>query len=228
MLGRLATSVSHDIRHPLGAVLLHVEVLEEEFREPSPESQSVIAESLTEVQTQLARLEELVQNYLSLARVAQLDATPQDLGAIIQVWAKEWQALTTAQGVTLRLTGMADCGVVTLHESTLRRGLLNLVQNALDAMPQGGILTVTGHGTATHVQLQIHDTGSGIPTEQLPRIFEPLYTTKPEGTGLGLYIVREIVAAHGGQITVDSVVGHGTMFTLTLPRTMETAQAAAQ
>jgi signal transduction histidine kinase len=106
--------------------------------------------------------------------------------------------------------------------------LLNLVQNALDAMPQGGILTVTGHGTATHVQLQIHDTGSGIPTEQLHRIFEPLYTTKPEGTGLGLYIMREIVAVHGGQITVDSVVGHGTTFTLTLPRTMETAQVAAQ
>src|SRR5262249_60514165 len=121
MLGRLATSVSHDIRNPLGAVLLHVEVLEEEFREPSPESQVVMAESLTEVKTQLARLEELVQNYLSLARVAQLDATPQDLGAIIQVWAKEWQALTTAQGVTLRLTVVADGGVVTVDETMLPR-----------------------------------------------------------------------------------------------------------
>jgi len=84
MLGRLATSVSHDIRNPLGAVLLHVEVLEEELRAPSPESQSVIAESLIEVKTQLARLEELVQNYLSLARVAQLDTIPQDLGTTLQ------------------------------------------------------------------------------------------------------------------------------------------------
>ena len=135
MLGRLATSVSHDIRNPLGAVLLHVEVLEEELREPSPESQSVIAESLIEVKTQLARLEELVQNYLSLARVAQLDTIPQDLGTTLQAWAKEWQALTTAPGVTLQLAGIANCGVVALHESPLRRVLLNLVQNALDAMP---------------------------------------------------------------------------------------------
>jgi signal transduction histidine kinase len=99
--------------------------------------------------------------------------------------------------------------------------LLNLVQNAVDAMCQGGTLTVTGQGTMTHAQLQICDTGSGIPPEQLPKIFEPLYTTKPEGTGLGLFIVREIVAAHGGTIAVKSVEGQGTTFTLTLPRTAE-------
>jgi signal transduction histidine kinase len=68
------------------------------------------------------------------------------------------------------------------------------------------------------VQLQVCDTGSGIPAEQLAQLFEPLHTTKPEGTGLGLYITREIVAAHGGQIMVQSVVGQGTTFTLTLPR----------
>jgi signal transduction histidine kinase len=87
-------------------------------------------------------------------------------------------------------------------------------------MPLGGTLTVTGQGTTMHAQLQIRDTGSGIPAEQLPKIFEPLYTTKSEGTGLGLFIVREIVAAHGGTITVESVEGQGTTFTLTLPRIM--------
>jgi signal transduction histidine kinase len=118
----------------------------------------------------------------------------------------------------LRVEGIADLGTVAVHPSTLRRALLNLVQNALDAMPEGGTLTLRGAGTATHVQLQVCDTGSGIPAEQLAQIFEPLHTTKPEGTGLGLYITREIVAAHGGQIMVQSVVGQGTTFTLTLPR----------
>jgi len=85
-------------------------------------------------------------------------------------------------------------------------------------VPQGGTLTVTGAGTATHVQTQVRDTGSGIPPEQLPQVFEPLYTSKAEGTSLGLYIVQQIVTAHGGQATVQSCVGQGTTFTLTLPR----------
>jgi PAS domain S-box-containing protein len=86
------------------------------------------------------------------------------------------------------------------------------------AMPLGETITLTGHGTVTQVQLHVQDTGSGIAAEQLQQIFEPLYTTKPGGTGLGLYLVQEAVAAHGGQVTVQSIVGQGTMFTITLPR----------
>ena len=108
---------------------------------------------------------------------------------------------------------MEHLGTVPFHASTLRRAILNLVQNALDAMPQGGTLTLKGEGTATQVQLQVRDTGSGIPAEQLPHIFEPLYTTTPEGTGLGLYLMQEIVAAHGWKVRVESVVGQGTTFT---------------
>jgi two-component system sensor histidine kinase HydH len=102
--------------------------------------------------------------------------------------------------------------------NTLRRALLNLVQNALDAMPQGGTLTVAAQGTATHVQIEVRDTGGGVPAAYLPRLFEPLYTTKPGGTGLGLYIVQEIVKAHGGDVTVQSAAGRDTTFTVTLPR----------
>jgi signal transduction histidine kinase len=91
------------------------------------------------------------------------------------------------------------------------------VQNALDAMPQGGTLPLRGQRTTTAVHIQVQDTRSGIAATALAQIFEPLYTTKPGGTGLGLYIVQEIVAAHGGQITVESREGHGTTFTLTLP-----------
>jgi signal transduction histidine kinase len=84
-------------------------------------------------------------------------------------------------------------------------------------MPQGGTLRLACARTATEVQLRIRDSEVGMPAEQLPRIFEPLYTTKPGGTGLGLYIVREILIAHGGQVTVESVEGQGTLFILTFP-----------
>jgi two-component system, NtrC family, sensor histidine kinase HydH len=85
-------------------------------------------------------------------------------------------------------------------------------------MPWGSTVTLTGQSAAHQVQIQVRDTGSGIPTECLAQILEPLYTDKPEGTGLGLYIVQEVVRASGGQVTVQSIEGQGTTFTLTLPR----------
>jgi signal transduction histidine kinase len=217
LLGRLAAGVSHEIRNPLAALFLHVDLLEEELQQPTPGSAAQVAQVLAEIRTQLARLEDLVQNYLTLVRASQLERTPQDLGTALHAGAVEWQQLARRQGVLLRLEGLENLGIVPFHAHTLCRAILNLIQNALDAMPQGGTLTLVGQRTATHVQLQVRDTGSGIATEQCAKIFEPLYTTKPGGSGLGLYIVQEIVAAHGGTLTVESAPGCGTTFTITLP-----------
>jgi signal transduction histidine kinase len=130
---------------------------------------------------------------------------------------KEVAPQVAQRGVTLRREGAASLGLTALHANTFRRVLLNLVQNALDAMPQGGTLTLRGWQTASHVHLDICDTGTGIPADQLAQIFEPLYTTKPAGTGLGLYMVREIVTAHEGESRITSQVSHGTTFTIILP-----------
>jgi signal transduction histidine kinase len=218
MLGHLAAGLAHEIRNPLGAVFLHFDLLAEAFRHPTPESPEHIAESLAELAIQLPRLKDLVEDYLTLVRVSAIERTTHDIGEAIQGCIEEWQKLALPQGVTLQVEGVHNLGSVAFHPSTFYRALLNLVQNALEAMPQGGTLTVRGQRTATHVQMQVQDTGSGIPAEQLTQIFEPLYTTKPGGTGLGLYIVQEIIAAHEGQISVQSVAGQGTTFTITLPR----------
>jgi signal transduction histidine kinase len=218
LLGRLAAGVSHEIRNPLGAIFLHVDLLEEELQQPTPESPHQIAQALLEIRTQMGRLDELVQDYLSLVRVSTIELQPQDLGLCCQAWGADMQSQAAAKGVTLQLEGLESLGQVPVHASTLRRALLNLVQNALDAVAEGGRISITGQKTATHVRLQVRDTGIGIAAERLERIFEPLYTTKPGGTGLGLYIVQEIVTAHAGQITVESIEGQGTTFTITLPR----------
>src|SRR5262249_5177448 len=173
LLGRLAAGVSHEIRNPLAALFLHVDLLEEELQEPTPESAAQVTQALAEIRTNLARLEDLVQDYLTLVRTSQLERTPQDLGAALHAWAAERQRLATTQGVLLWWEEREDLGLFALHASALRRPMLNLVQNALDAMPQGGTLTLTGQRTATHVQLQVRDPGCGIPTEQLTKIFEP-------------------------------------------------------
>jgi PAS domain S-box-containing protein len=218
LLGRLAAGVSHEIRNPLAAVFLHVDVLTEELQQPSPDSPAVIAETLAEIKAHLTRVEDLVQDYLSLVRVHTLQREVQDLGMAVAAWGREFQEIVAAHGVKLQVDGVETLGPATFHASTLRRALLNLVQNAAEAMPQGGTITLAGRYTADQVQLLVRDTGSGIPADKLAQIFEPLYTTKPGGTGLGLYLVHEIVAAHEGQVTVQSTPGQGTTVTLTLPR----------
>ena len=227
LLGRLAAGVSHEIRNPLGVIFLHADLLEEELQQPSPDSPKQIAQSLGEIKTHLVRLDDLVQDYLSLVRVSTIQLAVQDLTAAMQSWSAEFQRLAATHGVTFLADGLETLGLAPFHASTLRRAFLNLVQNALDAMPEGGTLTLAGQGTTTQVQLQVRDTGSGIAAERLQQIFEPLYTTKPGGTGLGLYIVQEIVAAHAGQLTVDSKAGQGTTFTIALPRPVQ-AQTVGQ
>ena len=169
MLGQLAAGLAYEIRNPLGAVFLHVDVLTEELQQPSSDSPAQVAEALTEIKTQLARLDDLVQDYLSLVRLGSMVRTVQDLGAAVQAWGTEMQPALAARGSHLQMQGLARLGPVAFHPSTLRRVLVNLVQNAVDAMPQGGTVTLTGVETATHVQLLVHDTGSGITAEHLKR-----------------------------------------------------------
>ncbi|HEY5869342.1 MAG TPA: ATP-binding protein [Candidatus Tectomicrobia bacterium] len=217
LLGRLAAGVSHDLRNPLGAIFLHVDLLDEELREPSAASATEIAHALAEIKTQLARVDALIQDYLALVRVAAIQQAPGPLGRLVTQWAQEMAPALAAHGITLQLEALDQLGMVALHAHTLQRALLNLVQNAMEAMPPGGTLTLRGRRQGATVSLDVCDTGGGMPPEQTTQIFEPLYTTKPGGTGLGLYIVQEVIAAHGGQITVQSVVGQGSTFTITLP-----------
>jgi signal transduction histidine kinase len=217
MLGRLASALSHEIRNPLNAIVLHVDVLQEELRHPSPDSPAQFATSLADIKMELNRLNDLVQDYLSLARLSALQREAVALGVAVEDFAAEMQEMVESQGITLHLQGSESLGEVMLHQNTFRRVLLNLLQNAVEAMPQGGTITVRGRQDNPWVYLEFQDTGQGIPREQFPLLFTPFHSTKPEGTGLGLYVVQQVVVAHEGEITVTSEPGRGTTFTIALP-----------
>jgi PAS domain S-box-containing protein len=212
ILGQLAATVSHEIRNPLQSLALHLEFLEEELQ-PS----GAVAESFAMIKVELARLHSVVEDYLSLARVPNVRREAVAMDALLEAIAQEHQPRMAAQHVTLHLQGTQTLGQAALHRFTFRRAVLNLVANALDAMPEGGQLTLAGQRTASHLVVSVQDTGIGMPAEQLPLLFTPLYTTKTSGTGLGLYVVQEIVKAHGGTVDVTSTLGAGTTFTLRLP-----------
>ena len=217
MLGRLASTLSHEIRNPLGALFLLIDVLEEKLHQPMADHSAQVTRLLVDMKTMLSRMDDLVQDYLSLARLADLRLEPMELGAVVETYAQEMYKQCSCCGITLRLDGLSSLGQVNLHQNAFRRVLINLMQNAIDAMPQGGALTLCGRQAGSWVYLEVQDTGEGIPAEQLSELFVPFHTTKSDGTGLGLYVVREILAAHGGVVTVTSRPGAGTTCRVMLP-----------
>jgi two-component system sensor histidine kinase AtoS len=217
ILGRLAGAVSHEIRNPLTAIFLQADILEDELCRSERGQGTQVLRSLAIIKEEVARLHELVQQYLSLAHLSRLRCEPIELGAYLEKFCAEMQERVAVRDIVLQVEGSGDLGQVALHMNSFRRVLLNLLNNAVEAMPQGGTFTLHGQRSAEAVCLEASDTGCGIRPEDLPLLFSPLHTTKPEGTGLGLYLAREIVTAHGGDITVTSTPGMGTTFTITLP-----------
>jgi len=218
MLGRLAGAVSHEIRNPLTAIFLQTDILEDELHQPDGGDRNQITHSIHVIKEEVARLHELVQQYLSLARLSSLQCDPVDFGAYLKTFCGEIQEQLKVRGIALKLECHGNLGHVALHANSFRRVLLNLVTNAVEAMPRGGALTLRAKSTADAVHLEMSDTGCGIPPEQMALLFSPLHTTKPEGTGLGLYLAQEIITAHDGEIAVTSEPEVGTTFLLTLPR----------
>ena len=216
MLGRLASALSHEIRNPLNAIFLHADILEEEFRQPRSNPHDQIVESLAEIKAEISRLDDLVQDYLSLARLSDLSREPADLGALVKALGLEMHEQLESRSIVLHFKNLDHLGQVLLNRNAFRRAVLNLVQNAMDAMPHGGTLTLRGERTPTQVHLGVRDTGSGIAEDQFPLLFTPFHTTKPDGTGMGLYVVQQIVEAHEGEISVTSEP-NATTFTITLP-----------
>jgi PAS domain S-box-containing protein len=217
MLNHLARSVSHEIRNPLNAIFLHVDIIEEELRQPELETCLQVKQSLATVKAEVVRLHELVGDYLSLARLPDLRREPEDLRAFLEALAQEVQSQMAARGVTLHVGELGGLGVVALHRSTLRRALLNLMLYAMDATPQGGNLTLRGWRTTSHVHLVVHDMATILQADQLSLLQSSCQATELEGSALLFYVVQEIVAAHGGTMAVTSEPGKGTTFNVTLP-----------
>jgi PAS domain S-box-containing protein len=222
MLGRMAATFSHEVRNPLQSLRLYAEILEEEVAECVPDTQVAsrknIDYALTVIREEATRMSDIVQDYLSLARLGSLTRDPEDVGMLLLGVIKDQSEAFARRGITLQLEGIEGLGYALIHPSTFRRALFNLIQNAIDAIGANGCLTLLGREAQDQIQLDIMDTGPGIAPEVISDIFTPFHTTKTEGTGLGLYVVQEVITAHEGHIFVDSELGKGTTFTITLPR----------
>lgn len=213
-LGELASGVAHEIRNPLNAIHVIAQRLGREF---TPRAGAPEYLRLTEaVREEVGRLNRIVEQFLQYARPPRPRPAPLDLAALVR------DAVTLARGrfeardVTLTAAAPGSL-VVTADGDLLRQALHNLLDNALDACAPGARVTVTLERTAAGARLAVSDTGTGIAPEQLRRIFNLYHTTKADGTGMGLAIVDQVAAQHGGHVKVESRLGHGSTFTLELP-----------
>ena len=217
VMGRFASSLSHEIRNQLNAMMLHTDILDDALQDAAPATQPVLAESVEDIRQEISRLHNLVENFLSMARLSRLELEPVLLDVFFDSLRDDIEPLLSAQNIHLDCDIDAGLGEAQLHENTFRHLWLNLIHNAIEAMPGGGKLTLHGERSADQISLTITDTGIGIAEEQLPLLFVPFHSNTPKGTGLGLYIVQEIAVAHHGWIDVSSELGAGASFTLTLP-----------
>jgi PAS domain S-box-containing protein len=225
-LSQLAGAVSHEIHNPLTTILLHTDMLEEDLRQLQGEDHEQLLRSLGVIKEEVTRMHDLAEQYLLLARLSTMPREPEELAAFLEAFGLEMQPRLAARGITMRLEGIAELGRVALHKRTFRRALLDVCNHTLEGMPHGGTISLHAQRTATDVRVEIRATGTGIPPEQLARLFSPTPSIQPDGMGLGLYGTREIIAAHGGTIEVANEPGTGTTFTMVLPALIAETQPA--
>jgi len=215
-LGKLTSGVAHEIKNPLNAMIIHLELLKQKLNDP-PDS---VTRSLEFLGGEVHRLDRIVQGFLRFVRPQTLELRPLNLNSLLREIARLTEAQGTQTGVTFVFRLDDTIPPINGDHEMLRQAFLNLVLNACQAMPNGGTITLaTDHTIDGVIRAHVIDGGTGIPADDLDKIFRLYYTTKPDGNGIGLSLVYRIVQMHGGRIDVDSRVGRGTTMTVAFPIT---------
>ena len=216
-LGEMVASVSHEIKNPLGIIHSTAEILNKRLRDQAPSSKHLAGIIITET----SRLDDIVREFLDFARPQVPHFATATINDPLKKVIEFMQPELAKKQVTLEQNLDPIPAPVDIDQNLLYRAFLNLFVNAIQAMPEGGTLSVTSsldsEGQKKNIVIRITDTGIGISEEKLGMIFTPFYTNKNRGTGLGLAIVKNIIEEHNGSIDVQSEIGEGTTFIITLP-----------
>ncbi len=218
-LGHLAAGVAHEIRNPLNAIGMGLQRLKKEFL-PQEESKREEYLSFTElIFKEIRRVNEIIGQFLTLSRPFALNLKRSSLQELIKNLTTLVREEASSQGIEIQVEANSDLPLIEMDHEKLTQAFLNIMKNGMQAMEQGGVVRVKTQSFKDRVEVSFSDSGSGIPPEQMEKIFNYYYTTKEKGVGLGLPIAYRIIEAHGGQLKVESQVGFGTKVTVSLPST---------
>ncbi len=213
-LAELAGSLAHEIKNPLSVIRMNMDLLAEDLEDAETPRERRARARIDVVHDQCTRLENLLNDFLKFARVRSLDLAPGSLNEQLLSVLRLFDVQAREAGIRILPHLDNELPGVLIDRETIRAALLNLVKNALEAMPDGGALTVITRITRNGVALDLIDTGTGMDEQTALHMFDAFYSTKDGGSGLGLPTARKIIEAHGGRISVQSDVGRGTKFTL--------------
>jgi signal transduction histidine kinase len=219
-LSRLISYVAHEIKNPLHSLQLHIQILESEIDRAGmpPEKLAKLRRTLSVLRDETARLDGITLQFLKLGQFPAKMAVPCDLNRLLETVLEVLRPDIEARGAELLTAFDKRMPKLLVQKEKIYQAFLNLAKNALEALPKkGGKLAVRTAVSGGGCRIEFRDNGHGIAPRDLERIFEPYFSTKPEGSGLGLVLVKDAVEDHGGTVRVETHKGKGTVFTVNLP-----------
>lgn len=212
----LTRELVHEIRNPLNSINLNLQILEEDLSAENPSAACDLQKRVRRIRGEVEHLERILTDFRRYANLPPLTFETCDLAVLIEEVLDFNEPEAQKQNVQVNRE-IQELPPVQLDQSQFKQALLNLIINGVQAMEAGGTLTVRAKPVSEGIQIDVEDTGQGIEPEQLDKIFDLFISTKAEGTGVGLTIVKQIIEGHGGHVNVESNPGQGTKFSLWLP-----------
>jgi signal transduction histidine kinase len=217
LIEAVAAGIAHEVRNPLNSVQINLRILDEELTAVVPDRASPVYGLLARISGELKRLEDFVSEFLRFARPPQIKPESIPVRALLSDLVSFLSPECAGKGVDMQLDTTRGPATALVDPLQLKQALLNLLLNALQATPRGGRIVLRTGGDAHRLTLSVIDNGEGIADGVKDRVFSAFFSTREDGTGLGLPIVRRIVEEHGGSIRVESRPGRGTTVLVTLP-----------
>jgi two-component system, sporulation sensor kinase E len=213
----LAAGVAHEIGNPLNSLNIHLQLMERKVRELDGAARAELQESIDISRSELNRLDTIVTQFLRAIRPTRPQLHPENINSIVEEAVRFFAPEIKDREIVVEQELRSDLPTLQLDRDQMKQALYNVIKNSFEAMKNRGIMRIRTDMDESHVIVSVTDTGGGISAENLSHVFEPYFTTKPSGTGLGLLIVRRIVREHGGELSIESSEGKGLTLTIRLP-----------
>jgi two-component system, sporulation sensor kinase E len=214
----LAAGVAHEIGNPLNSLDIHLQLVQRRIKKLPAKTRSELGESIQIARQEVARLDHIITQFLRAIQPQPLVTRMEDINRVIEESVAFLDVELKDRDILVELELDSSLPPLEIDRDQMKQAFYNIIRNAFQAMKTGGILRIRSRADETHELISFSDTGGGISPENISRVFEPYFTTKSTGSGLGLLIVRRIVRAHGGEVILESEQNRGLTLTIRLPR----------